>query len=261
MSHGFDSDYWATHWREISGRGDVLQLPPNPYLISEVGGLVPGTALDAGCGAGAEAAWLAEQGWQVTAVDISDDVLARAARQPRPVQPIRWVRADLSVWAPEGRFDLVTTHYAHSVLSQLEFYRRLSSWVAPGGTLFIVGHLDRPNHDHDRGHDHREGHGSGRCAGQGHGHDGQGHGRDGEGPAGGPEPGSQDPDRNAPGTGTPGTVEPPAEATVTAARTANVLDPERWEIVTADERVRTVAGGGGAPRELHDVVVRAVRRP
>ena len=49
-------------------------------LLSE---LTPGTALDAGCGAGAEAIWLAAAGWQVTAADISSQSLARAAERAR----------------------------------------------------------------------------------------------------------------------------------------------------------------------------------
>ena len=107
-------------------------------------GLVPGTALDAGCGAGAEAIWLASRGWQVTAADISSEALARAAERAaaaggRPC--VEWVEADLSVWEPGTRFDLVTTHYAHPAMPQLEFYDRIAEWVAPGGTLLIVGHL------------------------------------------------------------------------------------------------------------------------
>lgn len=47
---------------------------------------------------------------------------------------------------------------------------------------------------------------------------------------------------------------------MTAASTAAVLDPDVWDVVTADERVRTVTGGDGTPKQLHDVVVRAVRR-
>ncbi|WP_370121768.1 class I SAM-dependent methyltransferase [Arthrobacter sp. MW3 TE3886] len=111
---------------------------PNPHLVRETGGLAPGTALDAGCGTGAEATWLAARGWQVTGADISGAALAQAAEraegQSAPGR-VTWVEADLTSWAPGGRFDLVTTHYAHPAMPQLAFYERISHWVAPGGML------------------------------------------------------------------------------------------------------------------------------
>lgn len=118
--------------------------PPNPYLAREAGGLVPGTVLDAGCGAGAEAIWLASHGWQVTAADISAEALARAADRSATSgasERVRWVEADLGVWDPGTPFDLVTTHYAHPAMPQLEFYDRIAEWVTPGGALLIVGDL------------------------------------------------------------------------------------------------------------------------
>ncbi|WP_410598998.1 class I SAM-dependent methyltransferase [Amycolatopsis sp. lyj-90] len=143
MTHGFDKEYWEEHWQR-----DGAGSPPNPHLVREVGELAPGTALDAGCGEGAEAIWLASRGWEVTAADISSAVLARAAERGTP-ERLRWVEADLSTWDPGMRFDLVTTHYAHPAMPQLEFYDRVAEWVAPGGTLLIVGHL----HTHG-GHGH-----------------------------------------------------------------------------------------------------------
>lgn len=144
MTHEFDRKYWEQRWRQGGERpATMAESPPNPHLAREVSELVPGTALDAGCGAGAEAIWLASRGWRVTAADISAEALARAAERAttRGVsQRIRWVEADLSVWHPDGQFDLVTTHYAHPSMPQLEFYDRVAGWVAPGGTLLIVGH-------------------------------------------------------------------------------------------------------------------------
>lgn len=61
---------------------------------------------------------------------------------------IRWVEADLSTGEPDSRFDLVTTHCAHPATPQLAFYERISHWVAPGGTLMIVGHLHSPGTGH-----------------------------------------------------------------------------------------------------------------
>ena len=54
---------------------------PNGALVSEVNGLRPGRVLDVGCGEGADALWLAEQGWDVTALDVSKVALDRAARE------------------------------------------------------------------------------------------------------------------------------------------------------------------------------------
>jgi SAM-dependent methyltransferase len=158
MSHGFDKDYWEQHWREglDGGPGSASGGPPNPYLAGEIGDLAPGTALDAGCGAGAEAIWLASTGWQVTAVDTSAEALAHAADRAASAgatDGVRWVEADLLTWDPGTRFDLVTTHYAHPAIPQLEFYHRVAEWVAPGGTLLIVGHLRTDNQQgHGEGH-------------------------------------------------------------------------------------------------------------
>lgn len=140
MTHDFDKDYWERHWQGAAGGH-----PVNPYLPLETDALPPGTALDAGCGAGAEARWLAARGWQVTAVDISTEALARAGSDDR----VRWVEADLVTWRPDTEFDLVTTHYAHPAMPQLEFYDRIAEWVAPGGTLLIVGHVHAHGHGHE----------------------------------------------------------------------------------------------------------------
>lgn len=69
---------------------------------------------------------------------------------------MQWVQADLTTWEPGTRYDLVTTHYVHPAMPQLEFYDRIASWVSPGGTLLIVGHLH-----HGRGPGHGHGHGNG----------------------------------------------------------------------------------------------------
>lgn len=142
-----DSDFWQQHWDE---RGSMASAPPNPYVVRETVDLVPGTALDAGCGAGAEAIWLASRGWRVTGADIAPQALARAAeRSTEAGVDVAWVEADVAVWEPEQPLDLVVSSYAHASIPQLDLYARLATWVAPGGTLLLVGHL---HGDHAHGH-------------------------------------------------------------------------------------------------------------
>ena len=227
MTHGFDGPYWDRVWAGGQG-GSMADAPPNPHLVAEVAGLPAGTALEAGCGAGTEAIWLAGQGWDVTAADIAAAPLELAARRsagPGSRERISWVRADLAEWEPGRLFDLVTTHYAHPTIPQLDFYGRLAEWVAPGGTLFIVGH----GQSHDDGHGHHHGHDAGHHHAHGHGHEHR-HGG------------------------------PPASASVTAAAIAARVDPDFWDVASAREARREVVGPGGRPVTLHDVVFRATRR-
>lgn len=155
-NHAFDKNYWDQHYQSANHQGSAVRddRGPNPYLIAETAGLLPGSALDAGCGEGAEAIWLAAHGWRVTAADIAADALTRASARLAGTDAaahVHWVEADLSIWEPNEQFDLVTTHYAHPAIPQLDFYERIATWVAPGGTLLIVGHLHSPR---ATGHEH-----------------------------------------------------------------------------------------------------------
>lgn len=122
MTHSFTQDYWEEHWDHAhTAAADTDESGPNPHMIRETNGLAPGTALDAGCGTGAEAIWLATRGWQVTGADISATALARAAdraAQASVSERVTWVEADLTTWAPDEPFDLVVTSYAHPAMPQ-----------------------------------------------------------------------------------------------------------------------------------------------
>lgn len=144
----FDQGFWQEHWND-SERAAAKPVAANPYVERETSGLPRGTAIDAGCGAGAEAILLAQQGWRVTAADISSAALAKAkANAADEAEGIEWLEADLSTLSPDRQWDLVMTHYAHPSIPQLDFYKRIAGWVAPGGTLLIVAH----GHAHSHGH-------------------------------------------------------------------------------------------------------------
>ena len=74
----FTPEFWDARYGAIDR---LWSGNPNPQLVAQVADLDPGTALDVGCGEGADAIWLASQGWQVTAVDVSKVALRRGAEQ------------------------------------------------------------------------------------------------------------------------------------------------------------------------------------
>ena len=145
----FDRDFWDQRWSEVLREHpeQVARRPPNATLTGIVGSIAPGRALDAGCGHGAEALWLAARGWQVTAVDFSMPALAHARSRAQALGPtiaerIDWIEGDLAIWAPEpGRYDLVSSLYVHVAGSVVEMVSRLAAGVVPGGMLLLVGHL------------------------------------------------------------------------------------------------------------------------
>ncbi len=135
-------------WDERYGsKEDIWSGQVNPQLLAEAMDLASGTALDAGCGEGADALWLAGRGWQVTAVDISSIPLQRGAAHAAELgseiaERITWQHADLGVTAPpEASYDLVAAHFLQlREDDRRRLYSALAAAVAPGGTLLIVGH-------------------------------------------------------------------------------------------------------------------------
>jgi thioredoxin reductase/SAM-dependent methyltransferase len=117
---------------------------PNGTLVHEISDLAPGRALDVGAGQGGDALWLAEQGWRVTASDISQRALDRidtdAERRGRRVETHRADANALHPFAPAA-FDLVSAQYASIPRTpDNRGVHNLLNAVAPGGTLLVVSH-------------------------------------------------------------------------------------------------------------------------
>jgi 2-polyprenyl-3-methyl-5-hydroxy-6-metoxy-1,4-benzoquinol methylase len=140
----FSQEFWDARYRSAerlwSGR-------PNAQLVAQASGLPPGEALDAGCGEGADAIWLASRGWTVTAADVSAVALERAAAHAEALGEqvagrISWRHEDLYSWDPgPQRYDLVSAQFMHlpgPALAAMHY--RLAAAVRPGGTLLVVTH-------------------------------------------------------------------------------------------------------------------------
>ena len=150
----FDSDGQSDEW---DGRyrdpGDTMWSGrPNGRFVAEVEELSPGHALDVGCGEGADAIWLAQRGWTVTAIDVSEVAVtrARAAAEAADVT-VEWVSGDaLATPFPPGSFDLVSIQYpALPKASGEAAVQALLASIRSGGVLLAVYHdLDDEHREH-----------------------------------------------------------------------------------------------------------------
>lgn len=224
------------HWEDRYAADDhaIWSGRPNAALVSVVGDLIPGRAVDLGCGEGGDAIWLAGRGWQVTGVDLSPTAVGRARRAAQaagiPDDRITWLVGDLdspddAVWGNED-VDLVAASFLHSRarFDRTAALRRATGLVAPGGHLVIVSHAAVPpwSSQHGPGPD------------GGHRHD--------RGPDDAPEHGH-------------GFLTPEQEVAALA------LPPGEWTTVLAETRTRETTGPDGAPTTLDDVVVLLRRHP
>ncbi|MEU9235362.1 SAM-dependent methyltransferase [Streptomyces subrutilus] len=145
-------EFWDARYSE-SDR--IWSGKPNEVLVREAADLTPGRALDIGCGEGADAVWLARQGWHVTGTDISGVALERAARHAEEAQladRVELQRHDLAQSFPAGEFDLVSACFLHSYgdFPRERILRTAAAAVAPGGVLLVAGHAGGPSWDPDK---------------------------------------------------------------------------------------------------------------
>lgn len=138
------------HWEDRYRDAAVWSGNPNATLVDVAAELTPGRALDLGCGEGADAIWLAQQGWAVTGIDISPTAVERAraaaTEQGLDASSVRFDAADLSDWVPHEPVDLVAATFLHSnvELPRTDILRRVAQHVIPGGHVLVISHAEPP---------------------------------------------------------------------------------------------------------------------
>lgn len=143
-----DSTTWDARYAE---RDLVWSAGPNVFVEQVAAQLTPGRALDLAAGEGRNAIWLAEQGWEATAVDFSRVALERAQRiagerlGELAADRLHVVQADLLSYQPPAQaFDLVIVVYLQVAADQRRpVLRAAARAVAPGGHLLVVAHDSR----------------------------------------------------------------------------------------------------------------------
>ena len=148
----------ASRWEERYASVERLWSGrPNDWLPELATDWEPGTALEIGCGEGADVLWLAEHGWQVTGLDLSATAVGRLNREAERrgvASRATGVVHDVGDGLPEGPFDLVTSFYVHGgpeegSLDLVALLSNAAAHVAPGGRLLTAVHaVNPPWHTH-----------------------------------------------------------------------------------------------------------------
>lgn len=126
-------DKWNARWRD---KAADLHWQADPWLQRVLPLLPPGRALDVACGSGRNALFLAEHGFQVTAIDLAQealDLLDREAARRGLTIDTQLVNLEATPRLPPGPFDLVIDFfYLHRPLLPL-----LCERLRPGGLLVL----------------------------------------------------------------------------------------------------------------------------
>jgi SAM-dependent methyltransferase len=131
--------------------GDHSGTTPDRLLVEALEALQPGRALDLACGAGRHAVFLAERGWDVTAVDASTVAveITRRRTQERGLHIDARV-ADLErnefVIEP-ATFDLICDFY----YLQRNLFPRIRAGIKSSGAFVAAIHLTSENPSEDKG--------------------------------------------------------------------------------------------------------------
>lgn len=120
------------------------------FLKQAIAGMPPGRVLELGCSTGDDSLWLAEQGWQVSAVDISEQAIQTAQRLAQAAglaERIHFQVCDLEETFPDGTFDLVCALYFQSpyaTFPRIEILKQAATRIHPGGHLLMLTHASAP---------------------------------------------------------------------------------------------------------------------
>ena len=143
-------DYWTSAYND--GRDGWEMNKPSPALISILPKLKlnPLRILILGAGSANDAAYLAEQGHIVTAIDFSAEAIARAKTKFGDVRNLRFLQMDFFALPPEmnGTFDLVFEHTCYCAIDPQKRAELVKVWrrlLSPDGYILgIFFVIDRP---------------------------------------------------------------------------------------------------------------------
>ena len=132
-------------WNKKYAEGSHTSLEPETLLVQVydeyLASRPPGTVLDVAGGAGRHALWLAQRGWRIKLIDISERAIALARENLRNAVPdaletlVETELADLksiqNLGQTEDKYDLILVFF----FLQRELFPALAAALKPGGLL------------------------------------------------------------------------------------------------------------------------------
>ncbi|MCU4174090.1 class I SAM-dependent methyltransferase [Carboxylicivirga sp. N1Y90] len=133
------NEMWNTRFKEETFfYGQQVNEVLKEFLLREK----PGKILLPGEGEGRNAVYAAKLGWQVTAIDFSEEGKFKAEKLAKQNQvEINYIVQDVSTYeAPSNFYDCIACVFLHMPLdSFFEMIKQLTKSLKPNGKLFIVG--------------------------------------------------------------------------------------------------------------------------
>lgn len=114
---------------------------PSDLLVEYIDWLPDGTALDIATGNGRNAIYLAEHGYDVDALDISEEALRLARNRADRSVDINWIESDYERELPNGTYDVITMSFVRPV--SYPRFTDVKQRLAPGGVLVHEHHVTR----------------------------------------------------------------------------------------------------------------------
>jgi SAM-dependent methyltransferase len=137
---------WERKWKDSGGFGwQVGDVASELAHAVDVGWLKPGTTvLDVGCGAGENAAWLAEHGFEVHGIDVSPSAIEEAATAHAATDGLTFSVVDVTEpGALDRRFEaIVDRGCLHGLPPELRaaYAANVKRWAKSEATLLLTMH-------------------------------------------------------------------------------------------------------------------------
>lgn len=130
-----DAEYWKDRWQKRKIR------EANPFAKKALSHLEDSDAkkvLDLGCGDGGDARLFSKEGYDVTAVDISESGIEKIKKTAPAIYSLRSDIKDVNF--PPASFDAIYSHLSMYYFNEDEvrqIMQKVYSWLKPHGLVFI----------------------------------------------------------------------------------------------------------------------------